>query len=139
MKNELSTKNQYWIPKYRYLELKNWCRQFEDWKKYLNDENTTFVKSKIPGRVKSSEVFKPVEELSINREKPAKSIRLLCTTAMDVYDRNSLDYDIFLYAVTKGKSYDNMCTFLRGVMPVSRDDWYKNYRKFFYLLDKRRD
>lgn len=32
---ELSKKNPYHIPRYRYYELKYFCRQYDDWKKAL--------------------------------------------------------------------------------------------------------
>lgn len=32
-RNELSTKNKWWIERYRYLELKYFCRQYPIWKK----------------------------------------------------------------------------------------------------------
>lgn len=34
-KPELSRKNPYCLPKYRYLELKNFCFQYNDWKRAL--------------------------------------------------------------------------------------------------------
>lgn len=34
-KPELSRKNPYRLPKYRYLELKNFCFQYNDWKRAL--------------------------------------------------------------------------------------------------------
>lgn len=34
-KPELSRKNPYCLPKYRYLELKNFCFQYTDWKRAL--------------------------------------------------------------------------------------------------------
>ena len=34
-KPELSRKNPYFLPKYRYLELKNFCFQYNDWKRAL--------------------------------------------------------------------------------------------------------
>jgi hypothetical protein len=45
-------------------------------------------------------------------------------------------YDCLLEGVTTGKSYENLAAM--HDMPCSRDTYYDRYRKFFYLLSKKR-
>jgi hypothetical protein len=47
-------------------------------------------------------------------------------------------YFFIVDAVTEGKSYDVLDA-MYGIMPVSRNEWYTVYRKFFWYLDKLRD
>ena len=129
MRSEVSIKNEYWIPKFRYLELKNWVRQYQDWTKQLNE--ATFLKSKIARVGKSSNFSDPTAGLAMKLEKPAKSKRLVDDICKEVYPNNPL---LLRTCLTCGFSYDSF-----GDMPVSRSEWYKMYRKFFYILDKRRD
>lgn len=52
-KPELSRKNPYCLPKYRYLELKNFCFQYTDWKRAL---------ARLDGwRAQEGEKVKPLE------------------------------------------------------------------------------
>jgi len=129
MRSELSKKNEYWIPKFRYLELKNWVRQYRDWTRQLNE--APYLKSKIARGEKSSNFSDPTAEMAMKLEKPAKSKQMVDDICKEVYPK---DPELLRVCLTGGFSYDSW-----GDMPVSRSEWYKMCRKFFYILDKRRD
>ena len=80
-KPELSRKNPYRLPKYRYLELKNFCFQYNDWKRALarldgwraqegdmggivksNMENKTLLNETLESGMESLKTMKPGSE-----------------------------------------------------------------------------
>ena len=132
MKSSISKKSQYWIPKHRYLELKNWVRQYEDWHHDLIDMR--YLKSKNSQVGFSSNVFNRTEELAIFSARLTRNMEIVEQACLEVMPD---DPAIFLKAVTEGLSYDLLS--VDKVMSVSRAEWYESYRKFFYILDKKRD
>lgn len=132
MKSSISKKSKYWIPKHRYLELKNWVRQYEDWHHDLIDMR--YLKSKNSRVDFSSNVFNRTEELAIFSARLTRNMEIVEQACLEVMPDDSA---IFLIAVTKGLSYDALAA--TRWMSVSRAEWYESYRKFFYILDKKRD
>lgn len=132
MKSSISKKNGDWIPKYRYLELKNWVRQYTDWRHDLAE--LRYLKSKNSRVGFSSNVFNRTEELAIFSARLTRNMEIVEQACLEVMPENPV---IFLKAVTEGLSYDLLS--VDKVMPVSRAVWYESYRKFFYILDKKRD
>lgn len=133
-RNDISKKSQYWIPKYRYLELKNFCLQYPDWKKQTSHAYRSLVPSYDPvaGRA-SNDIYRPTEkeiiELNIMYEKI--SCVEECARAADASIWNYI-----VEGVANGYSYDYL--HLKIGMPAGRSMYYDRYRKFFYILDKER-
>ena len=96
IRSKISIDNQFYISKYRYLELKNFCLQYDEWD---------------PDDYRRGLLLSAIREL-------------------DGWIQNYI-----LEAVTKGKAFPYLKTLKQ--IPCERDLYYKNYRKFFYLLSRK--
>ena len=129
-RSEISTKNKYWIPKFRYLELKNFCLQYPDWKLALNEisflQATTVV-------VPTGFISDPTDRMAICRLRYEENIKLVEEIAK-LSDESLAKW--IIKGVTENLSYD----FLRYKLeiPAGRDMYYDRYRRFFWLLDQRK-
>ena len=130
----ISTKNPYYVERFRYLELKNFCRQYGIWHsasvhlKFLSKNTSWIITKKNEGS--EDPVAKAVESA------------MYYDKLIGIVDKamEQLEPQIrhFMYlCVTKGYSYDTIR--LRYSIPYSRKSFYKEYRKFFYILNKIRD
>ena len=131
---ELSPRNQYWIDRHRYYELKHFCLQYPLWKK---------ARSALDGFGKAS-----INAVSISNTNVISNPTEKCAEARAFYsDRISMIEKIaketdsglcnyILRAVTEGISYD--C--LRATMniPCCKEVYYNLYRRFFWLLSMER-
>lgn len=95
---EIDRRNEWYISRHRYYELKHFCLQWHEW----HDDS--------------------------------KGYRALVRDVCMAADPSLADY--ILKAVTEGYSY----TYLKTVMgiPCGRSMYFDRYRKFFWLLSKRR-
>ena len=65
---ELSKKNPYHIPRYRYYELKYFCRQYDDWKKALTlIDGWQTSPNDISGIIKGCQPESPTERIALSR------------------------------------------------------------------------
>lgn len=133
MKNEISEKNQYYIPKERYLELKHFCRQYPNW----TDELWNLCLTKGPqieaGR-RQTEYGDPVPEIVMKVDALDRKISMVTKAATDA----APDYwGYILASVTEGKSYTYLT--MRDDLRCPRDTYYILIRKFYWLLDKARN
>ncbi len=126
----ISQKNKYWIPKFRYLELKNWCLQYPDWMKDLASISELKTHSQIfpSGNFSDSTLL-----LVLMRDKFLVNITLLEDIAKQADDFLA---PWIIKGVTENISYDYL--HLKLDMPTSRDTYYDRYRRFFWLLDQKR-
>lgn len=134
---EVSEKNQFWISKDRYYELKHFCLQYPDWvKEYrsLTDiwglASTSFEKERLSPTNKVSD---PEFECYLRQEELIRKIDLVKNTA--ILAANDL-YVYILKGVTEGCTYSKLR--LQTGIPCCKDVYYTLYRKFFWLLDKAR-
>lgn len=131
LRPEISKNNPYYISKERYYELKHFCLQYHEWKKL--HENIVLVNSSSlvkPG-IKSQE--SPVEHKVEVLSKYWQKMKMVEETCM-VCDPG---YSYYIFkAVTEGLSYDKLVA--RYELACSKDYYYDIYRKFFWLLDKKR-
>ena len=130
-RSELSPSNKYWIPKYRYLELKNFCLQFPDWEKQRKEISFLKAKTEISS---SGEISNPTEKLAIILEAAQSKIDLIVSTAY-LADEELAKW--LLIGITKGYTYEYLRYKLE--MPAGRSMYYDRYRRFFWLLDKKRN
>ena len=129
-RSELSHKNKYWIPKFRYLELKNFCLQYPDWKRELNEISFLKTKSEIspPGNFSN-----PTEQLALKRIKLEENINLINVTAAEA--DNCIDKWL-IKGITENFTYEYLKYQLN--LPAGRDLYYDRYRRFFWILDKKK-
>ena len=127
-RNELSKKNKYYLSKYRFLELKYFCLQYNEFKSRYNA--ITYYPSCRIGDIGtryniSDQVLHTVEERDLYRQK-IEAIEQSCIAA---------DPDIYswlLRAVTQGIGYQ----YLIGI-PCCKDTFYDRYHKFFWILSQK--
>lgn len=132
-RSEVSKKNKYWIDRHRHYELKHFCLQYPNWKKFYEDAiYISATSTDVPA--KTNEPSDPTSKQGIRRTYYSERIELVEKVAREA-DENLHCY--ILKAVTEDLSY----TYLKAVMdvPCGRDMYYDRYRRFFWLLDKARD
>lgn len=130
---EVSRRNENWISRHRYYELKHFCMQYKEFKKELNNL-TDFEANHISEYVDSSNISNKTEQLAILRTSYSKRIEIIETAAKKTDKYFS---DMILRSVTTGLSYPKLKA--RYNIPCSKDYWYKMYRKFFFILSELRD
>lgn len=130
-KQPVSKKNPYYISSHRYLELKNFCLQYPEWKQAVADINLVGKPADI---YVDTNMQDPTSKVADLREPYLKKIFLVesCASATD---ENYGKY--VLMAVTRALTYDNL-RLMHGLM-INRREYYKLYRKFFYILSKKRN
>ena len=134
VRSELSKKNPYYINKHRYYELKHFCLQYPIWKSAR--AGLTGLSEKPEGIVRISKSLRasdPTERIAEARLYFSDRIEMIEKTAMDV---DSIIGPYLLIGVTEGLSYEKLNA--RNKVPCGKDVYYDLYRKFFWLLSKRR-
>lgn len=130
---EVSEKNKYWVDRHRYYELKHFCMQYPLWKRLCE---TLDGFSKHPLRIAMSQnrnVGDPTAYCVEERAYYTDRIRMLEEVAVET-DPAIGPY--ILEGVTKGLSYNILNA--RREIPCGKDMYYELYRRFFWLLDRRR-
>lgn len=131
---ELSKRNPYRIDKHRYYELKHFCLQYPVWKR---------IYSELDGFRSSGTDVAPSKNISPS-DPTAQSVekRLYYLEKMETVEQAAIESDpelatYILRAVTEELSY----TYLKARLdiPCSRDTYYDRYRRFFWLLSKRKN
>lgn len=136
---EVSKKNEYWIPKHRYYELKHFVKQYPDWVRYLREFDGKYPNPLHLEVVPENKLCPsdPTEEEVEKREHyhARKDLVDVCLwKAYDDVDDRTLQQ--ILQALVNGWSYDVLK--VKHNIPLSKDYYYIRYRKFFWLLDKTR-
>lgn len=132
VKPELSPRNQYWIERHRYYELKHFCMQYPNWKRD-RAALSVLVKKPFPTLKNETQKGDPTAECAIKREFYSARIEMLERVAEQT---DPILSDYILKGVTEGLSYEALRTKLR--IPCGKDAYYEAYRRFFWLLDKER-
>ena len=133
IRSELSKKNKYYISKHRYYELKHFCMQYYEWKK-RHSELSCWGDSYIYQRSNKNRQISD-KTAKIGSEKADLGYKMkLIEQACDESDSFLAPY--IFKAVTEDRAY----TYLKTVMeiPCGKDYYYARYRKFFWILDKKR-
>lgn len=133
---EVSQKNPYWIGKHRYYELKHFCLQYPIWKKAYTALDGL---SRRPGDL---EVFVKSGQLTSDPTARCAISRAHFANRMEMVEQSAIEADPELYpyllrGVTEGLSYDTLK--MKYDIPCCRDVYYAGYRRFFWLLSRRRD
>lgn len=129
---EISKRNKYWIPKYRFLELKYFCLQYPEWKREYRILQTSIATSSTNSEIKTQQEFQdPTGNLAVRLEKLNSKISLVGKIAK-MSDPEIGDY--VLLAVTEGLSFVNLKMMYE--IPCERDMYYDRYRRFFWLMDR---
>lgn len=131
---EVSEKNQYWISKHRYYELKHFCMQYPMWKR-IYDCLTHYPDGWLPAIPSgdSSSVSDPVAMYISERVTLAGWIGLVERVAKET---DEVLGNYILQGITEGIPYD--CLRAKTDIPCCKDVYYDLYRRFFWLLSKER-
>lgn len=131
---ELSRKNRYFVEKHRYYELKHFCLQYPLWKKLYSDLDGLGSRiSDLSGGSRSNTPGDPTAACVDSRLYYLERMEMIEQAAIEA------DPDLSTYiikAVTEELSYPHLKSRLE--IPCSKDTYYDRYRKFFWLLNKRR-
>lgn len=126
----VSNRNQYYIDKHRYYELKHFCLQYPVWRKLRNaisgvsDPSDTYIS-------KTNGVDDPTARAAMLRAYYSERIELIERAANET---DAVIGGYLLKGVTEGLSYDQMAA--RYSVPCCREVYYRLYRRFFWLLDQ---
>ena len=133
MRPELSKKNKYWIDKNRYYELKYYCLQYPLWKKAYEQLDAIHTTSFDLIRVQDGSIR---DYVALCAEERSVYLDRICTIEKAARDADPYLASYILKAVTEGLSF----TYLKARLeiPCSRDTYYDRYRRFFWLLDRKR-
>lgn len=134
--SEISRKSKWWIPKYRFLELKYFCLQYPEWKMEVSDIIWTVSKpGLIQNGIKKQIEFKDSTGELATRLSLLNSKISMIEEVAQMSDESIGDY--ILKAVTEGLSFVKLKTVYE--IPCERDMYYDRYRKFFYILSRSKD
>lgn len=130
----LSCKNQYWIERHRYYELKHFCLQYPGWRKaYISLDGLNKRPCDPTLAARTNAISDPTARCA--------EAKLFYSDRMELLERVARETDTdfhsyILKAVTEGLSYDHLKA--QTNIPCSKDVYYDLYRRFFWLLSKAR-
>lgn len=133
IRNKISESNPYYISKHRHLELVHYCLQYDDLKQIYSELNL-YPMITYDKLIKNRNLSDPTKQKAYTRLYFSILIDNIDESAKEACNDNMLE-KYLLKGVTKGYSYQMLKT--RYGLPYSRDIYYKAYRKFFYILDKK--
>lgn len=131
---EVSKKNQYWIERHRYYELKHFCLQYPIWKKMYEATDGFMTIPAGEEKVQSLDRSDPTFQAVVKREQFRNYLRLVEYVA---HETDKVMGDYILMAVTKGLTYNALK--MRHNIPCGKDYYYNLYRRFFWILDQARN
>ena len=135
---ELSESNKWWIGKHRYYELRHFCLQYPEWQRMLSEiDGLPRCSPNTRERINEGKNSDPTAVYAEAWEYLSRRIELVNKAAYEA-SNHQFWYTILVEAVATGDSYDVLNARI-GIMPVSRNEWYVVYRKFFWFLDKMRE
>lgn len=134
LRPELSKSNKYYIDRHRHYELKHFCLQYPEWKKeYMSYANVGPGLSKFEDLYFSNKKSDPTLESVLKREYYRERMEIVEDAAVEA---DEYLYEYILRGVTEGLSYTYLRTILQ--IPCSKDIYYDRYRRFFWILNKKR-
>lgn len=119
----LSKKNPYYISKFKRLELKYFCLQYPEWKKFL---------SSIGKRGTSDEFSDPTGEEAVRRVLYSRNVETIEVAARIA---GADIYEYLLLSVTEDVSFPTLKT--KYDIPCGADLFYNRYHKFWFILSQK--
>lgn len=130
IRNSVSYRSPYFISKERFLELKHFCLQYDDYKRRIVENSVLrpkFERFETSGR--SDGVDDKTADLGVYLTILGHYMEMI----EECSKKAGGDISGFIFeAVTKGKSYATLNP------PCSKNYFYQRYRAFFWMLDKER-
>lgn len=95
-----------------------------------------YLKASALTEIKGNEKTDFTGDLAVRLAALENKIGLVNDLCWEVWQPLRNESKLFLDAIINGKSWGNMVIY---TCCPARNEWYKCYRKFFYLLDQKRD
>ena len=134
LRPELSQKNKYWLERHRYYELKHFCLQYPIWKKaYAALDGLSVRSNDVIATTDKSAVSDPTAKVAEARLFYSERMKMVEDAAKET---DSALGDYILLGVTEGLSYDSLA--MKYPLPCCKDVYYEMYRRFFWLLNVKR-
>lgn len=118
----------YGISKHRYLELKNFCLQYDEKKRKVRYNGSKAIS--YDGMPHAQNVGNPVETEAIRNIMNQRDCEIIEQAAIEASPQL---YPYILMNVTKGIAYEYL-----GNVPICKKDFYGYRRLFFCCLDLKR-
>ncbi|WP_277409552.1 hypothetical protein [Lacrimispora xylanisolvens] len=127
--------SKYGISKNRFWELYFWCLQYGEWREELKYKTDTVKSVRIASMPSSHSPVDVTQQLAIRRVMLEQNCKLIEQTAIET------DADIYKYIMKAVTEEDITYEYLRMIMeiPCSHNTYYDRRRKFYWLLDKRKN
>lgn len=128
----------YEISKYKYRELSNFCYQYPEWLKKLQEINQeSNIKSPdLENSVRCGDNASKVEKMALKAASLRNNIDLIKNAAMKAAGDDLAEY-ILLSVTNPEIDYRYLSTIKK--MPCSRSTFFRIRRKFFYTLAEMKD
>ncbi len=130
---ELAEKSKYWIPRHRYYELKHFCLQYPVWKKAYESLSALSERPFDLAAVRKSGISDPTAKCAESMAFYSTRMGMLKDAARET---DEVIGEHILHGVTENLAYDILEA--RFGVPCCRAEYYRLYRKFFWILDKKR-
>ena len=128
---EISKRNEFWISKHRYYELKHFCLQYPEWKRIIAEYSYLKGRSVVAKTGKQLEYIDPTLDILEYLEGFQKNIELV-EQSCELSDSVLKPY--LIESVGYGKTFEYLLSVKH--MPCSRSTFYRAYRKVFWNLDR---
>lgn len=122
------TYEDYGISKFRYLELKNFCLQYDEKKSKIRYDGAGAIN--YDGMPHAQNIGNPVEREALRNITNQRDCETIEQAAMET---SAVLYQYILLSVSTGLPYEYL-----GDVPICRKDFYGYRRLFFHYLDVRR-
>ena len=125
----------YGISKNRFMELYYWCLQYGEWREELKYKTDTLKSMSLTAMPSAHNLADVTQQLAIKRVMLEQNCRLIEQTAIET------DPDIYQYILKAVTEEEITYEYLRMMMeiPCSHNTYYDRRRKFYWLLDKRKN
>ena len=130
---ETSKKNPYYISKHRQYELKHFVMQYPEWEEKLKElDGLVKVPCTDADKINLGSVSDKTGDTAVLMELYSKNIDVVVKAAEETHPMFGI---LIVKNIICGVSYRDWS----DGKYMSRDEYYKLYRKFYYILDKLRD
>ena len=133
LSKELTRANKWWLPKYRYMELRYFALQYPEWKRqYAELSGSAGLASKRPGDLylNGSKLSDRTAEIAIKKKLLFDYMRMVEQAAIE---SDPVLGPYVLASVTEGLTFVELKSMYD--IPCERDMFYDRRRKFFWVLN----
>lgn len=137
VRNEVSKKSKYYLPKYRYLELKYFCLQYKEWLAEYSDISIDTHSSVLYAEyVNYRHITDETAKKAIKRAQLSKKIEAVHAAIREALNGNEYLYygEFLLTSVTEEKSWEKLVAW---GLDCPKHQFYELRRKFFYILSQK--